>query len=338
MFFKNKKFYLVADVGGTKTALAIMDENNSIVYKKIYPSKDIKQFSDTLLEFMSLPECQQYKKWMIDACIGIAGPLNPEKTYARLTNLSWTVDRDNILVRTHLHNVILLNDFEATGYAIDGLKQEDYVELTNLGRNNSGTVALIGAGTGLGTCILANINNKHVPVASEGGHTDLPININDKAELQLQQFLIKKKLYKDAEDLVSGRGIVNIYKFLLTQKAKHNPKIKLEISKVSDEEKPMYITKYALEDKDVACILTIKLFIKYYARLVKNFALTTKCYEVMIAGGIAPKIISALQDEFVDEFVKHDVENMRKLLEIMPIIVITNPDIGLYGALNKLKS
>jgi glucokinase len=218
------------------------------------------------------------------------------------------------------------------------MKSENYLELTNLGQNSNGTIAIIGAGTGLGACILPINNGIHTPIASEGGHVNLPIIATDKIDIQLQSFLIKKKIYKDAEDIVSGRGIVNIYKFLLTQKNKHNPKIKLEISKKLDKEKPAYITKYALEDKDELCIRTLELFIKYYARTARNFALTTMCSELIIAGGIAPKIISALQDVFVDEFVEHNVENMRKILERTPIIVLVDPDISLYGALNAIKT
>jgi glucokinase len=175
-------------------------------------------------------------------------------------------------------------------------------------------------------------------MSSEGGHVDLPIDIRDKTDMKLQSFLIQKKMYRDVEDVVSGRGVINIYNFLLTQKIKHDKKIKLQISKVRDEEKPALITKYALEDKDVLCIRTLELFIKYYARVSKNLALTTLCSELIIAGGIAPKIISALQDVFVDEFIQHNIENMRKILEQIPIIILTNPDISLYGALNALKT
>ena len=154
----------------------------------------------------------------------------------------------------------------------------------------------------------------------------------------LQSFLIQKKRYKDVEDILSGRGIVNIYNFLLTQKVKHNKKIKLAIHNVTDAEKPAFITKYALEDRDALCIRTVELFIKYYARMSKNLALTTLCSELIIAGGIAPKILSALQDVFVDEFIQHDIENMRKILERIPIIVLVDPDVSLYGALNALRT
>ncbi|MGV8171497.1 MAG: ROK family protein, partial [Candidatus Woesearchaeota archaeon] len=288
MFFNEKKYYLVADVGGTKTAIAILDSEGNILIKKIYISREIKNFTDTLLQFMHQPECKQYK--IKDSCIGVAGQVNAERNYARLTNLEWTIDVHNILIRTPLHKVILLNDFEAIGFGIDILKQENYIELTNIGRRPEGTIAVIGAGTGLGMSILTREGNKHFPIPSEGGHVSLPILSNDTLDLKLQSFLINKNRYKDAEDIVSGRGIVNIYDFLMTQKIKHNNKIKLLIKNSPNKEKPALITKYALEDRDALCMRTLELFIKYYSRIARNLALTTLCSEMIIAGGIAPKI------------------------------------------------
>jgi len=316
--------------------MAVMDTNKNILFKKVYLSHEIKHFTDTLQQFMQLPECKHYK--IKEASIAVAGPINADRTNAKLTNLEWTIDVHNILVRTSLHRVLLLNDFEAIGFGVDTLKSEHYLELTNHGRNTDGTIAIIGAGTGLGISILPKYDNVHLPLQSEGGHVNLPIISNDNIDLKLQSFLIQKKRYKDVEDILSGRGIVNIYNFLLTQKVKHNKKIKLAIHNVTDAEKPAFITKYALEDRDALCIRTVELFIKYYARMSKNLALTTLCSELIIAGGIAPKILSALQDVFVDEFIQHDIENMRKILERIPIIVLVDPDVSLYGALNALRT
>lgn len=336
MFFKSNNYVLIVDVGGTKTSMAVMDTNKNILFKKVYLSHEIKHFTDTLQQFMQLPECKHYK--IKEASIAVAGPINADRTNAKLTNLEWTIDVHNILVRTSLHRVLLLNDFEAIGFGVDTLKSEHYLELTNHGRNTDGTIAIIGAGTGLGISILPKYDNVHLPLQSEGGHVNLPIISNDNIDLKLQSFLIQKKRYKDVEDILSGRGIVNIYNFLLTQKVKHNKKIKLAIHNVTDAEKPAFITKYALEDRDALCIRTVELFIKYYARMSKNLALTTLCSELIIAGGIAPKILSALQDVFVDEFIQHDIENMRKILERIPIIVLVDPDVSLYGALNALRT
>jgi glucokinase len=336
MFFENKKYFLVSDVGGTKTNIAIIDTNGNILFKKIYVSSEITHFTDTLIQFLHLPECKKYK--VMEACIAVAGPLNSERNYARLTNLDLTIDSNNILVRTHLRKVLLLNDFEALGFSIITLKPETFTELTNLGTNDKGTIAIIGAGTGLGVSIVPYAKGLRIPILSEGGHVDLPISTKDKTDLKLQSYFMQKKFYTSAEDMISGRGIVNIYKFLLTQNLKHSKKIQSEISKTCDAEKPALITKCALEDKDTLCIQVLELFIKYYARVSRNLALTTVCSELILAGGIAPKILPALQDVFVDEFVQHDDENMRKILEEIPIIVLVNPDVSLYGALNALKT
>jgi glucokinase len=327
---------LIADIGGTKTRLAIIDQNQNILVKKIYSSKDITNFTDAILQFINLEECKKYN--VIDANIAVAGIINEEKNYVRLTNLNWAIDVNNLLVRTPLHNIMLLNDFEAIGLAFDKLKNTQYIELTTHGRNPYGTIAIIGAGTGLGVSILAYNNHKYYPLISEGGHIDFPIISTNKMDTKLQSFLIQKKLYKDSEDIVSGRGIINIYNFLLTQKTKHNDKIKKEIDKAEKEEKPAMIMKYALEDKDITCIKTLELFIKYYARIAKNLALTTHCQEMVISGGIAPQIISAMQDSFVEEFIAHNREEFRKLLERITIIVLTDSDIGLYCVANAVKA
>jgi len=335
MFFNSKKYSLIADIGGTKTVLAIMDSKDNILLKKVYLSRDIKHFTDTLHEFMHMKECKKYN--VKDACIAVSGPVNTERDYARPTNLSWTVDKHSILVRTPLRRVVLLNDFEAVGFAMDTLKQEQYIELTDTSTYNSETIAVIGVGTGLGISILPNTYGKHFPLPSEGGHIDLPINSKDAIDTKFQSYLIQKKLYHDAEDVVSGRGIVNIYNFLLTQKVKHDKRIAQTIRNEVDADKPAIITKYALEDRDALCIRTLELFIKYYARISRNLALTTLCSRLVLAGGISPKIVSALQDVFVEEFVQHDVESMRKMLEQIQIIVITDQNITLQGAMNALK-
>lgn len=336
MLFKKEKYYLAVDAGGTKTAMAVFDGKGNILFRKIYPSDEIKNFTDTLMHFMGMPECKRYK--IEEACIAAAGRINSVRDHARLTNIEWTVDKQNILVRTKLRRVILLNDFEAIGFGIDTLKPGDYQELTNIGRKKDGTIAAIGAGTGLGMSILTYEMGKHMPIPSEGGHIDLPIKADDPIDFKLQSFLLKKKLYKDAEDVVSGRGLVNLYNFLLTQKIRHNTKIQSMIRNAPEKNKPTLITKYALEDKDVLCLRVLELFIKYYARIARNLALTAMCTELVIAGGIAPKILPALQDVFVEEFVQHELEPMRKILETVNIIVITDLDIGLHGAFNILKS
>jgi glucokinase len=336
MFSRKSKYSIVSDVGGTKTVIAVMDNStNKILLRRNYITSEITNYTDVLHQFMMMPECKKYK--ILDAAIAAAGQTNHDRTKVQLTNYNLTIITDNILVRTPLKRVLLLNDFEAAGFGLDLLKSEQYLELTNFGRRAGDTIAVIGAGTGLGTSIVPIISGKHIPLPSEGGHVDFPLDTTSQTDLKLITYLRQKKLYNDAEDIVSGKGILNIYNFLLTQKIKHNPKYNKAIMKVSDKEKPALISKYALEDRDLLCIKTMELFIKYYARIARNLAISSMSSELVIAGGIAPKISSAMQDVFLEEFTKHQNPRIHKMLELMSVIIIMDTDIELYGALNALK-
>ena len=77
----------------------------------------------------------------------------------------------------------------------------------------------------------------------------------------------------------------------------------------------------------------LDLFVAAYGAFAGNMALATLAHGgVYIAGGIAPKIVAKLQDgAFMRAFV--DKGRFRELLETMPVHVVLNPQVGLYGAL-----
>jgi len=328
MFF-SKEYILLADIGATNSRIALSDGLN-IVLKKEYMTADFTNMTELLHKFFS-ENGNGYR--IRTAAIAVAGPII-ENTVV-LTNAPFVIDQSHITLNTPIKKAILLNDFEALGYSIDILTQNDYVEITNLGTNSGKTIGVIGAGTGLGAAILSFSGNTHTPIASEAGHMEIPININDKGEMELAKYLMKKKLYNSSEDIVSSRGILNIYNFLLTKKVKHNKNIRDEISKSSRKQE--LITKYALEDKDLLCTLCLETFIHYYAKAAKNLALASNCRELFIGGGIAPKILPALKEEFVDEFIKHNDLKMHELLEGITVRIITNPNASLLGCLNALR-
>ncbi len=333
-FFKKKsKNVLVADVGGTNVNFAVLDDKFNIIFKKDLKSHEINDFSETVTEI--LKETQKFQ--IKEACFAVAGPINGERTFSQPTNIThWSVDVIKLKQKTALKKIFLINDFEAIGFAVDVMKTEQYTELTSYGRNNKGTIAIIGAGTGLGMSILADLgNNKHLPVASEGGHANIPFN-DEVLEIKFQKFLTKNKLANEYETLISGRGIVNIYKFLLTQKLKHNKKIELAVKKASEEQKPAIITSVAVNEKDVLCLKVMALFVRFYAKAARNLVLTTKCSELIIAGGIASKNIVFMQAGFIESFAQHDTKQMKNILERTTILVITDYNISLYGTANAL--
>ena len=161
-----------------------------------------------------------------------------------------------------------------------------------------------------------------MPLGSEGGHSD--ISINSKEEFNFLRFF--KQSNVEWEDVLSGKGISNIYKFI----SRRSPR-----TMISDEIKrsnydPELISKY--RETDSLSQATFKWFIKFYGRCAKNLALDALAQGgVFIAGGIAAKNSSIFKSkEFKQEFLNS--KKQKKLLEKIPIYLITNYDVSLYGA------
>jgi glucokinase len=325
-----KKNYLVADVGGTNTRICIIDDKHEILYKQVLDSA--KPFDELLKEFLSSTEAKKYK--INSGCIAIAGPIDGERKTAQLTNNPMHIDKEPI-ERLINKKILLINDFEATGFSVNGLRKDQYTELTQSGRKD-GSIAVIGAGTGLGMSILRPYKNIFIPYASEGGHSSLSAS-KDTIENDLYKYIAKQKKPLENETILSGSGILLLYDFFLKKRVKHNQKIAAEIKKVPLSEKPALITKYALEDKDMLCVRVIDTFVKYYAYASRDLILTSMSNELVIAGGIAPRILPIFKESFMEYFAIHERDFARKLLEGVTILVIIDPDINLHGCLEALK-
>ena len=88
----------------------------------------------------------------------------------------------------------------------------------------------------------------------------------------------------------------------------------------------------AIEKRCPHCVEAVDMFIAAYGSEAGNLALRAMATAgVYIGGGIAPKILPALESgAFMDAF--RDKEPMAHLVAAMPVSVILNPDAGLLGA------
>jgi glucokinase len=93
------------------------------------------------------------------------------------------------------------------------------------------------------------------------------------------------------------------------------------------------ITNFALSQRDEAADRALDLFVSAYGAFAGNMALVALAHGgVYVAGGIAPKISAKLQDgTFMRAFLSKG--RMRSVLETIPVHVVMNPDVGVYGAL-----
>ena len=187
-------------------------------------------------------------------------------------------------------------------------------------------ILIAGAGTGLGKALLI-YNEKlksYVPMPSEAGHVDfMP---QDASELELFEFIKRRRKMRDVsyEDVLSGRGIENIYFFL---KKKIMSKQWREIENSRDI--PASISKYRKSDH--ACRIVFEIFAMFYARFIRNMALDCLPYGgIFICGGIAQKNADIFNKAFKKEYMRNSI--MKSLLARFPIFLVTDEKIGLRGA------
>ena len=323
---------LACDIGGTKTLLQIAEVSSldiNTVVEHRYPSQEYACFDDILKEFLSGP-AESYKTEIHAACLGVAGPVNGDKVI--VTNLPWVVSSKEIKETLQCNRVKLINDFQAVGYGIEGLTDDDLVCLQQGEPALHANRAIIGAGTGLGEGLLVWSDDHYEAHASEGGHIDFaPV---DDLQIRMLHYWHQKIGMVPYNVFLSGPGIVNIFEFLQQDPSQdlglHASRGLLDA--MADGDASEVISRFALDQKDDLASKAMEVFVKIYGAQAGNLALTTlPSGGVYIAGGIAAKIVDLLKDDvFLEAF--HDKAKMQHLMSTFPVYVVMNQKVGLIGA------
>jgi glucokinase len=330
---------LAGDIGGTKTILRLVESSETLSLKTLYEesfrSGDFPDLVPMVQKFLTTANSRTPEK----ACFAIAGPV--VKNTAKLTNLTWFLDKDRLIQELGIPSVSLINDFAAVGYGIFGLTKQDLLTLQVGKYQPAAPMAVIGAGTGLGQGFLIRQDNQYQVFPSEGGHADFaPRN---ELEFQLLKYLVDKHDIQrvSVERVVSGLGITSIYQFLRDRQiAPESPEIAQAVRTWEQEaqkaEKTVdpgaFIGSAALQKSDRLSEQTMQLFIEVYGAEAGNLALKLLPYGgLYIAGGIAPKILPLMENgSFLLNFTQKG--RMGSLLEEIPVHIILNQQVGLIGA------
>jgi glucokinase len=311
---------LAGDIGGTHTRLALFAREGefSLAGEKTYPSRKYAGLEEIVQEFLQ-------GKTVSRACFGVAGPVVEGRCKA--TNLPWIVDAAKLSKDLGIASVSLLNDLEANAYGLRALKEED-LYLLQSGKKQVGNRALIAAGTGLGEAGLYWDGKEHRPFACEGGHADFaPRN---EEEMELLKHLQRQFDHVSCERVVSGPGILSMYRFLVeTGREKGSKEVEMEMKR---RDPPAVISEFGREKRDRACARVIEWFLSLYGAEAGNLAL--KIFSIgglYIGGGIAPHLIELLKTgDFRASFANKG--RFKELLESVSIYVIRNDNTALLGA------
>lgn len=322
-----KETFLVADVGGTNTTFAFVgmrQKKYTLQHLLHFPSNEITDFTSTVTKVLALGKSRGYTPEK--ACFAGAGIVSEKNNFCMVTKLPWNIDAREIRRKTLFTSVLIINDFIAVAYGV-GVMPAKSIYVIQPGKISSEKPKVIlGAGTGLGKAVLIWNKNRYSALTSEGGHSDAALQTPE--EYALGEFI--KKLYRRErvvwEDLLSGKGISNVYQFFQT-KLPADRKI----------QKSNYDPALISKSNDAASKATMNLFLRFYARCAQNLALDTMALGgVYLAGGIVAKNLALFQRKaFIDEFILH--HRMKKVLEQIPVFAITDYKVSLYGATHALQ-
>jgi glucokinase len=316
---------LAGDIGGTKTAIAVVDVGpTSLTVRRLerYGSADYAGLEEILEDFLrserSVPEA---------AGFGVAGPVREGS--ARITNLPWRIETRRLARSTGIRWVALENDFVSSAMGLRYLRPEQLATLSR-GRAEPGApIAIVGAGTGLGQAAVVTARGAAVVVPSEGGHADF--GPTSPVQDRLATYLRGKFGRASRERVLSGPGLVRIYEFLKADGAPRETRDVVEAFEKSDD-RAAVISRFGLSGRDPLCRAALDLFVSIYGSEAGNAALQYRATGgVYIGGGIAPKILPALRRPgFRIAF--RSKPPMQDLLIRIPVRVVLDPRLGLFGA------
>ena len=251
--------------------------------------------------------------------IAIAGPVKGD--VIRFTNNPWLIRPALVKEKLGVEDFVLVNDFEAVAHAVAQAPEDQFLHLAGPDEPlpASGTITVIGPGTGLGVAHLWRSGSGFTHVqACEGGHVDFPpLDAIDDAILAR---LRKRHNRVSIERVVSGPAIVGIYETLAA----------LEGRAVLEQD-DVAIWTAGMDGSDSLAAAAIDRFCLSLGSVAGDAALCQGASGVVIAGGLGYRLRDHLpQSGFAERFrAKGRFEN---LMASLPVKLITHPQPGLFGA------
>jgi glucokinase len=252
------------------------------------------------------------------AAIAFAGPVTGETIH--LTNNSWIIRTGHLDEQLGLERVTVLNDFAAVAHAAARCGAEWFLHLAGPDKPlpATGTISVIGPGTGLGVAHFHRFAGGYHVQATEGGHIDFaPVDhIDDDILARL------RKLHRrvSAERVVSGPGIVAIHTALAALENRTVPEL--------DDRT---IWELGTSGGDPLATAAVDRFCLSLGSVAGDYALAHGASGVVIAGGLGYRIRQTmLVSGFAERF--RFKGRYEEIMARIPVKLIVHPQPGLFGA------
>ncbi|WP_323847414.1 glucokinase [Microbulbifer magnicolonia] len=311
---------IVADIGGTNARFAIarpVAGGYQLESLKVVDCKRFDGFEAALRHWLEGLDQPRPEK----VCIAAAGPLekNAAGGSVYMTNLGWTITTESLCKEFSFPRLELINDFAALALSLPRLSESDYRVLRDVPRVPGAAMAVLGPGTGLGVAGLGVDNGHYHVLAGEGGHANLPAAT--ERELQLLQILLKTRQPVFNEWVLSGSGLVNLYRAVCELNGRQ-----------AEDLTPPDVSARGLDGSDPLCRETLLDFLNFLGSAAGDAALYLGARGgVFLGGGILPRIAELLpQSEFEQRFLNKG--RAEQWMETVPLYALNAGYQALIGA------
>ncbi|NVJ60921.1 MAG: glucokinase [Gammaproteobacteria bacterium] len=305
-------YQLLADIGGTNARFAVVkDHSTDIQHIQTLQCENFGSPLQAINHYLSQVELQ-----VDQACLAVACPVETDDV--KLTNNHWQFSQAT-LAKNLGADLVVINDFTAAAMATTVLGDTDVCWLS---RNKTFDLtrqrAIIGPGTGLGVAGMLAHNNKTLVLSTEGGHRSF--SPENEMEDYILQFLRNELGVVSCEELLSGRGMVNIYR--ATCSFYHKPVALADAESIGNE---------AMNGDEMAS-KSLQHFFEILGSVAGDFALSLGATGgVYIGGGIAPRFSSLLKKSRFRQRFENKL-NYQEYLQKIPTAVVMHSQPGLLGA------
>ena len=262
---------LLADIGGTNTRCAIVDDDRQLHTLECFENLHFDGLPALLADYVdSLPGEQSPD----EAALAVAAPIRGDEI--RMINIDWQFSAEALRRSLGLQRLHVLNDFEALALGLPDLAEDELVQIGGGACQAGKPKAVLGPGTGLGVASLIPTQSGWAPVSGEGGHVTLPA-FNDREAAMIGR--VREQFgHCSAERIVSGSGLELLHALVLDEDNLVEPATSAaEISARADA-------------GDERAAETLEIFFELTATLAANLALTVGAFGgVYIGGGIIPR-------------------------------------------------
>lgn len=312
-------FRLVADIGGTHARFALVaDDPAQPDHAQTVLCSDYKSLEQAIESYL---ENVAGGVSVDSVCIAVASPIRGDEI--AMTNSPWHFRIPELRNRFGWQTLKVINDFTAMALGVLHVSDEHLVALGGGQAEQASPRLVIGPGTGLGVSGLVPTRTGWVPLATEGGHVDLPVSSDD--DIELLRILHRRFGRVSAERVLSGPGLVNLYQAYAEMQGQS---VQLTT--------PRQVMQAATGDADPLARATLLHFCQFLGRVAGNAALTLGSRGgVYLCGGLLPRMASFLSESgFRTAFEAKG--RMSVIMESIPVYLVTDAATALYGSAEAL--